>query len=101
MGKCPPPRAMPSMPTPSRSIACARPEDAMSSDLRACSCVYEERMIAHTVHYRGELIVIDHVPADVCTICGDVLLKPETVRKIEKLLRQRSEPANMVPLYEY
>jgi len=58
-------------------------------------------MIAHTVRFHGELVVIDHVPAEVCTTCGDVLLKPETVLKIEQLLRQRPEPANMVPLYEY
>ena len=44
-------------------------------------------MITHTVRYHGQMIVIDHVPAEVCTECGDVLLKPETVRKIEALLQ--------------
>ncbi len=63
--------------------------------------VYEERLIAPTVRYHGELVVVDHVPAEICTECGDVLLKPETVRKIETLLKQRAQPAHLVPLYEY
>jgi YgiT-type zinc finger domain-containing protein len=63
--------------------------------------VYEEREIVHTVQSRGEVIVIDHVPAEVCSLCGDVLLRPETVRRIEELMRNRAEPARTVPLYEY
>ncbi len=62
---------------------------------------YEERPITHTVQYHGRLVVIDHVPAEVCTICGDVILKPETVRKIEALLRASSQPVASVRLYGY
>ncbi len=66
-----------------------------------CIGHYEERMITHNVRYHGQIIVIDHVPAEVCTECGDVLLRPETVRKIEALLRSHSRPTATVPLYEY
>jgi YgiT-type zinc finger domain-containing protein len=69
--------------------------------IRGCPGAYEERLIAHTVRYHGHLIVIDHVPAEVCSECGDVLLRPETVRKIEALLRESAAPAASVPLYEY
>lgn len=55
----------------------------------------------HTVRYHEEALVIDHVPAEVCTVCGDVLLKPETVRRIQALLERGPEPARAVPLYEY
>ncbi|MCA1669542.1 MAG: YgiT-type zinc finger protein [Thermomicrobia bacterium] len=58
-------------------------------------------MVTHTGHFRGEIIVIDHVPAEVCSICGDVLFKPETESKTEVLMQQRVQPAQMVPLYEY
>ena len=51
--------------------------------------------------YRGEVVVIDNVPAEVCPVCGDVLLRPETVRSIEKLLRSAARPVGTVPLYEY
>ncbi len=64
-------------------------------------CEYEERQIVYTVRYQGQIKVIDHVPADVCTLCGDILLKPETVRHIEKLLKAKAKPAQTAPLYEY
>ena len=62
---------------------------------------YEARQITHTVRHRGRIVVIDHVPAEVCPVCGDVLLKPETVRHIEALLQDKPEPSRTIPLYEY
>jgi YgiT-type zinc finger domain-containing protein len=69
--------------------------------IEGCPGEYEERQIVHTVRHRGQVIVIDHVPAEICSVCGDVLLKPETVRRIEALLRARAQPVRTVPLYEY
>ena len=73
----------------------------MKCSIEGCPGEYEERQIVHTVRYHDQVIVIDHVPAEVCSICGDVLLKPETVRRIETLLRTTTLPAGTVPLYEY
>ncbi|MBE3096504.1 MAG: type II toxin-antitoxin system MqsA family antitoxin [Planctomycetes bacterium] len=64
-------------------------------------CKYERRKVTHTVRHRGRLVVIDHVPAEVCDICGDVLLDPQIVRHIERLLESHREPAGSVPLYEF
>jgi hypothetical protein len=47
------------------------------------------------------VIVIDHVPAEVCSFCGDVLLNLDTVRRIERLLEEDRQPATIVPLYEF
>jgi YgiT-type zinc finger domain-containing protein len=73
----------------------------MNCTIEDCPGTYEERLIIHTVRYRGQVVVIDHVPAEICSICGDVLLAPETVRHIEQMLRAAGEPAERVPLYEY
>jgi YgiT-type zinc finger domain-containing protein len=73
----------------------------MKCSIAGCPGEYEERQIVHTVRHHGQVIVIDHVPAEVCSVCGDMLLKPETVRRIEELLRTRAQPAGTVPLYEY
>jgi len=73
----------------------------MTCSVQGCPGEYEGKRITHTVKHRGRIVVIDHVPADVCSVCGDVLLSPETVRHIEALLRASTEPARMVPLYEY
>ncbi|MDH5186503.1 MAG: YgiT-type zinc finger protein [candidate division WOR-3 bacterium] len=73
----------------------------MKCSIEGCPGVYEEKQIIHTVRYHGQVVVIDHVPAEVCSVCGDILLKPETVRRIEALLRTATRPAGTVPLYEY
>ncbi len=74
---------------------------AMKCSIQGCPGEYEARQITHTVRHQGRLVVIDHVPAEVCTVCGDVLLKPETVRHIEALLQHAPEPSRTIPLYEY
>ena len=55
----------------------------MKCSISGCPGTYEARTVIYTVRRRGEVIVIDHVPAEVCSICGDVLLTPDTVRRIE------------------
>jgi YgiT-type zinc finger domain-containing protein len=66
-----------------------------------CPGSYEARLIAHTVRYQGKLLVVDHVPADVCPVCGDTLLSPETVQTIERMLANLRAPDATVPLYEF
>ncbi len=73
----------------------------MKCSVAGCPGEYEQREIVHTVRHRGEVIVIDHVPAEVCPLCGDVLLAPETVRHIEAILDERGRPSRTVPVYEY
>jgi YgiT-type zinc finger domain-containing protein len=73
----------------------------MKCSIEGCPGEYEDRKIVHTVCYQGKIVVIDHVPAEVCSVCGDVLLKPDTVRQIEQLLQTETRPASLVPLYEY
>ena len=73
----------------------------MKCSTDVCLGDYVERQILHTVRHHGRVIVIDHVPAEVCSVCGDVLLKPETVRRIESLLQTGGHPSRTIPLYEY
>ncbi len=73
----------------------------MKCSIAGCPGEYEERKIIHTVRYQGQIIVVDGVPAEVCSLCGDVLLRPETVRRIENLLETRTVPTSTAPLYRY
>lgn len=73
----------------------------MRCSIQGCPGEYEERSIVHTVRHRGEIVVIDGVPAEVCSLCGDVLLAPETIRRIEHLLESRTAPTATAPLYQY
>ena len=73
----------------------------MKCTIHGCPGEYEKRTIVHTVRHHGNVVVIDHVPAEICSVCGDVLLTPETVRRIEKLLGTTPKPTKAVPLYEF
>ncbi|MBI5125342.1 MAG: YgiT-type zinc finger protein [Planctomycetes bacterium] len=73
----------------------------MKCSVKGCPGNYEDLQIIHPVRHHGQVIVIDRVPAEVCSVCGDVLLRPEIVRRVEKLLRTRAKPTGTVPLYEY
>lgn len=73
----------------------------MRCSIQGCPGEYEERSIVHTVRHRGQIVVIEGVPAEVCSLCGDVLLRPETIRRIERLLESRTVPTSTAPLYKY
>lgn len=73
----------------------------MKCSIEGCSGGYQERKIVHTLRHQGRVVVIDHVPVEICTVCGDVLLSPNTVRHMEQLLQRASRPRATVPLYEY
>ena len=73
----------------------------MKCTIQGCPGEYDERTVVHTVRHRGNVVVIDHVPAEVCSVCGDVLLAPGTIRRIENLLETMPQPSKEVPLYEF
>ncbi len=78
-----------------------RENPRMNCSTEGCGRTLEARTVIHTVRHKGNVIVIDHVPAEVCPVCGDVLLRPDTVRSIERLVRDLPPPTASVPLYEY
>jgi len=76
-------------------------EPEMRCNIADCLGKYEQREVVHTVRQGDRIIVINHVPAEVCTVCGDVLFTPATVRRIEALRKTTAPPARSVPLYEF
>jgi YgiT-type zinc finger domain-containing protein len=73
----------------------------MKCSVQGCPGEYEAQKITHTVRPRGQVVVIDQVPAEVCAVCGHTLFQPETVRRIEAILEAPQTSAARVPLYEY
>jgi len=73
----------------------------MKCSIKGCAGEYEDRLIIHTVRQGNDVLVIENVPAEVCSVCGDTLLKPDTVQHIERLLKQRVKPCKMAPMYQY
>lgn len=73
----------------------------MKCTIDGCPGEYGAEKVMHVVRHWDRVRVIDHVPADVCSVCGDVLLRPGTVRRIEALLQAEHPPTRTVPLYEF
>ena len=73
----------------------------MKCTIPGCSGEYEDRRIVQTARHAGRLVVIESVPAEVCSVCGDVLLRPETIRRIERTLRKAGKPDRTALVYEY
>lgn len=63
-----------------------------------CEGRYEERLIARAYRRDGKVIVVDDVPAEVCDRCGDTLLKPETVERIQDALSKAQEAQEFAPV---
>jgi YgiT-type zinc finger domain-containing protein len=74
---------------------------SMKCSIQGCPGEYEEKMIVHVVQRQEEMFLFEHVPAEVCSVCGDTLLTPHTVKQIEHLLTIRQRPEKFVPMYEF
>ncbi|MGC9194011.1 MAG: YgiT-type zinc finger protein [Syntrophobacteraceae bacterium] len=68
--------------------------------ISSCPGEYEKKHILHTVKHHERVIVIENVPAEVCSVCGDVLLSVSTVEAIEAMLENPGEPVRSAPVYK-
>jgi len=73
----------------------------MKCSIQGCTGEYEQKMIIHTLRYKGEVFLFDDVPAEVCSVCGDTILAPGTVKKLEALLAKKAAPEKLIPMYHY
>ncbi len=73
----------------------------MKCSIQGCPGEYAQRSIVHTVKHHGNVLVFDDVPAEVCDVCSDTLLAPETIRHIEALLQEHGAPQTHAPVYSY
>ena len=68
---------------------------------RVCGGDIEERLITHVAEYKGRVVIIRNVPAEVCTQCGERLFTPETVDKIQKIVWEAPAPTRTREVAEY
>ena len=64
---------------------------------------FEERLVTYTQELDGRFIVVEHVPARVCRETGEQLFSPETVSRLQAIIRSRLKPARVIetPVYEF
>lgn len=73
----------------------------MKCSIQGCPGRYDARRIVHTVKRGGDVLIFEDVPAEVCDVCSDTLLAPETIRHLEVLMRQDTKPQKQAPVYTY
>ena len=73
----------------------------MKCSIMDCTGEYEHREVVRAIRQGERIIVVEHIPAEVCDICGDVLFTPETIEYLETLRYTTAEPIRTVPLYAF
>ena len=62
-----------------------------------------ETEVTYTVELGGRFFIVEHVPARVCQETGEQFFSPETVERIQALIKGGKKPTRVVetPVYEY
>ncbi len=61
------------------------------------------KKVTYHAEIDGELILVQNVPARVNIETGEKMFSPDTMERLHKLVRSRSQPAHTIemPVYEY
>ncbi len=64
---------------------------------------FEERVVTYTQEVGGRFVIIEHVPCRVCRETGEQLFAPETVDRLQAIIRSHVKPARVLetPVYEF
>lgn len=64
---------------------------------------FEDRRVNYTQELEGRFVIVEGVPARVCRETGETLFSPETVDRLQRLVRGRLRPTRVVetPVYEF
>jgi HTH-type transcriptional regulator / antitoxin MqsA len=67
-----------------------------------CKGTLEQRLIQYVQQFEGRVFIIENVPAEVCTQCGESLIHPEVADKIQKIVWNAPAPqrSTQVPVYD-
>ena len=63
----------------------------------------QQRLIRYNVSLGDQLVVIDHVPAEVCQHCGEISFRPDVVDRLQQTAWQQRPPSRVIetPVYEF
>jgi YgiT-type zinc finger domain-containing protein len=62
-----------------------------------------ETRVTYTLEIGGKFYIIEHVPARMCRETGEQFFSPETVERIQGLIKGGKKPVRVIetPVYEY
>ncbi len=78
------------------------PMNKLGKKCRICGGELQKKTITHAQEYEGKIIILENVPAEVCRRCGEVLLRPEVLEKVQALVWSKAAPKRRqsVPVYD-
>ena len=67
-----------------------------------CGGQLEAKSITHTQQYEGKVFILENIPAEVCRQCGEVLIRPDVVERMQELVWSNGSPTRTahVPVYD-
>lgn len=68
-----------------------------------CGGKYVEKRITYTIEIDNKFILVENVPAKVCSQCGEELFSPDTVEKLQKTVWSKIKPRRIIqtPVYNF
>ncbi len=62
-----------------------------------------EREVTYTLEMNGKLLIVEHVPARVCTETGEQLFSPATVERLQKTVWEQKKPSRVIeaPVFDF
>jgi len=62
-----------------------------------------ETEVTYTLEHDGMFFLIEHVPARVCRESGEQFFSPETVERIQAIIKSKKKPDKVIetPVYKY
>ena len=62
-----------------------------------------ERLVTYTLEIDGQLIVVEHVPARVNEETGERFFAPETVERLQQIVREQRTPNRVIqaPVFDF
>ena len=62
-----------------------------------------EMDVTYALEFGGKFYIIEHVPARVCQETGEQFFSPETVERIQALIKGGRKPSRVIetPVFEY
>mgnify|MGYP001589838211 CR=1 FL=1 len=67
-----------------------------------CGGGLEVKRITHPQEYKGRVIILEHVPAEVCRQCGEAFLSPTILDQVQELVWSHAVPkrTTQIPVYD-
>lgn len=62
-----------------------------------------QELVDETFRINGKLVLVEKIPAEVCSRCGEVIFNAKTAEKVRILVQGRTEPtrARKVDVFAY